>query len=232
MNIYLLVEGRSEVQLYDTWLSYMLPQLNRVDYFQDAKSNNFYLFNGGGIPSIYRFISNAIRDINKSGNYNYFIVALDAEGISVKRRMDKIHDFLQVENISLQGNCQMEIIVHDCCIETWFLGNKKIVKREPEGELFREYLSHYNVVFNDPELMEKIKDFSSTKAIFHGKYLREMLKEHRIPYSKTRLGEVLKKYYFDQLLDRIKKDPSHLKSLSKAIDLFSQISKKITQKKS
>ena len=116
--------------------------------------------------------------------------------------------------------------MHNKCIETWFLGNRKIYKRNPQGEKFRAYSAHYNVEIDDPELMEKLPEFS-TSAHFHEAYLREMLKEHNIRYRKSRPKEVLKKYYLDEITKRISDNPDHLNSFSKCLRLFQYIKSKI-----
>lgn len=54
MNIYLLVEGeKTEPKMYPAFLSYLLPELIRIDLPHEAigKKNCYYLMTGGGIPS-------------------------------------------------------------------------------------------------------------------------------------------------------------------------------------
>ncbi len=227
MNIYLLVEGEeTELQVYPQWISYMVPELSRVNSFKSVAGNSYYIFSGQGIPSIYNHTVNAIKDINAIGDYDYLIIALDAEELSVEQRKNKIHEHLKKADIILNENCKLEIIVHNKCIETWFLGNPNIYKRNPQGEIFRRYTRHYNVEVNDPELMEKLPEFSRT-AHFHESYLREMFKEYNIRYRKSRPKEVIKEYYFLELVKRVKNLPDHLKSLSTFIHLFERIKSEI-----
>ena len=74
MNVYFLVEGKTERKVYPKWLSYFLPYLSRVNYPEDAKKNNYYLISGGGYPSILdNHLVDSIRDINAvDGIYDYF----------------------------------------------------------------------------------------------------------------------------------------------------------------
>ncbi len=68
MNIYFLVEGQSsEADVYPAWLSYLIPELTRVTYFNEVDHNNYYLFSSNGIPYIEKDIVNAAMDINDFG---------------------------------------------------------------------------------------------------------------------------------------------------------------------
>lgn len=54
MNLYFVLEGeKTEVQLYPKWIEYVLPELSQVDFEKDVVNNHYYIFSGGGIPSIY-----------------------------------------------------------------------------------------------------------------------------------------------------------------------------------
>ena len=223
MNVYILVEGeKTELQLYPKWLSYIIPELFQVDHFARVTKNSYYIFSGGGIPSIYNHAVNAIKDINSIGIYDYLIIALDAEEITPIRRKEKLLEHLEKENVELNKNCKLEVIIHNKCIETWFLGNRKVYKRNPQGERFKKYSKFYNVETSDPELMGKMDDFAIT-AHFHESYLREMLKEHNLRYRKSRPNVVLEKYYFDELLSRVEDTPIHLQSFSESIKLLKRI---------
>ena len=68
MNIYFLVEGkRTEMKVYPKWLSYLVPQLQRVNAHQNVKDNNYFMFSGNGFPSLpHNHLRNAIEDINNT----------------------------------------------------------------------------------------------------------------------------------------------------------------------
>lgn len=231
MNIYILVEGEeTELQLYPQWLSYLLPELSRVNVFNQVVENNYYIFSGQGIPSIYNHAINAIKDINALGDkYDYLIIALDADELSVEKRAERVLEKINETGIELNPNCQLEIIVHNKCVETWFLGNRNVYKRNPQNERFLEYSKHYNVEENDPELMERLPRFVTTSQ-FHEAYLREMLNEYNIRYRKSRPNEVLKRYYLEELIKRVQDEPTHLQSFSKFLSLLEMIKLKMKEK--
>ena len=102
MNLYIIVEGEAEFQAYPKWLSYTLPQLSQVDDYRDVSENNYYIFSGGGIPSMYNHIVNAIRDVNAIEKYTYFITCIDSEEISVERRKEKILEFIKEKEACLE----------------------------------------------------------------------------------------------------------------------------------
>jgi hypothetical protein len=141
MNIYFLVEGkRTERKVYPAWLSYILPELKQVHSYDEVEKNNYYLFSAEGYPSIiYEHLPNAIEDICLIGKYNYLVVCLDAEENTAHQLKQEIYGFLQAENIQL-GNTNLTIIIQNRCIETWFLGNKKIYIRNPQSSPLFEIL--------------------------------------------------------------------------------------------
>jgi hypothetical protein len=230
MNIYILVEGsETELQLYPQWFSYLLPELTRIDTFNRVTKNSYYIFSGQGIPSIYNHTINAIKDINNLGDkYDYFLVVLDADELPPEIRKNKVLEKIREAKIELNKNCQFEIVVHNRCLETWFLGNRKVYKRNPQGERFLVFSKHYNVAENDPELMEKLPSSNFiTTAQFHEAYLREMLSEYNIRYRKSRPNEVLKLYYLEELIKRVQDNNQHLQSFSKFFTLIKTIQNNI-----
>lgn len=227
MNLYFLVEGRSsEKKIYPAWLSYLLPKLNQVKNFDEVTENNYYLFSAEGYPDIKNnAFPNAIEDINNNGNYDYFIVCLDADESTVKEREQEILDVLQDKKIKLD-RAQLIIIIQNRCFETWFLGNRRIFKRNPQDSLLRDYINYYNVSEDDPELMGCYKTFN-THAQFHEAYLREMFKAKKIAYSKRNPGDVKKQFYLEQLQSRIHDCPEHLKTLRQFLNFCDTIKNKI-----
>ena len=85
MNIYMIVEGaETETKVYPEWLCLLAPNMSRIDDAWSVKENSYYLFSGGGIPSIFQHISNAVADINQinleseSGKaYDYLMVCME-----------------------------------------------------------------------------------------------------------------------------------------------------------
>ena len=218
MNLYFLVEGKkTERKVYPAWLSYLLPELKQVKNYEEVNQNNYYLFSGEGYPSIINdHLPNAIEDITSIGKYNYLVVCLDAEENTVAEIKQEIYDFIQKKRINL-GNTNLILIIQNRCLETWFLGNRKIYSRNPQSSPLLDYTRYYNVSENCPELMGNYQGFN-IHAQFHGAYLRSLFHEKNISYSKKNPGDVLQPYYLDQLLKRIQDEPQHLPSLQIFID--------------
>jgi hypothetical protein len=40
MNIYFLLEGKTERGIYRKWLSYLVPELKQVQYYNQVNKNN------------------------------------------------------------------------------------------------------------------------------------------------------------------------------------------------
>jgi REP element-mobilizing transposase RayT len=211
MNIYLLVEGRrSEKKIYPQWLSYLLPGLSQVRYFDEAKNHNFYLFSSNGYPSILDDIKNAAEDINSCGKYAYLVVCLDADESTVEEKKEEINEIFQQGSVELKA--ELVVIVQKRCFETWFLGNRKVFSRNPQDEIFREYCRFYNVSIKDPEMMPNFTGFNRI-AQFHEDYLKRMLREKGIRYTKRNPGNVGESHYIEALQKRTENNPGHLKSL-------------------
>ncbi len=88
-------------------------------------------------------------------------------------------------------------------MDTWFLGNRKDFKPNPQDEKLCEYIRHYNVSEDDPELMACPPGSRfETKAQFHYDYLRRMLRERGVVYSKSSPNHVTESHYLDRLIAR------------------------------
>ncbi|MDR2918200.1 MAG: hypothetical protein LBV72_02390 [Tannerella sp.] len=222
MNLYFVLEGeKTEMLLYPKWINYIIPQLTQVDQESDVLANNFYIFSGGGIPSIYNHTVNAIKNINDNPIFDRLIVCLDGEEIGVDARVDEIKNYIEKSDVKLNDKCKIDFVIQNVCIETWFLGNRKVIKRNPAGDKLGEYKRHYNVINEDPELMEKMENFRN-KAHFHISYFKEALKEHDLSYSKSNPKIVTEKSYLDELIKRVN-DTTHLSSLKNLIIILMEI---------
>ncbi|MFM2061194.1 MAG: hypothetical protein RLZZ507_864 [Cyanobacteriota bacterium] len=210
MNLYFLVEGkRTENKVYPAWLKHLLPELQQVKNFDEVDKNNFYLFSANGYPSIiYDHLPNAILDIQENGKYNYLVLCLDAEENAVSEIKQEIYDFLATEKPEM-GNIELVLIIQNRCLETWFLGNRKIYTRNPQDNLLLEYTRYYDVSIDCPELMGQYQSFN-THAQFHEAYVKELFRAKNINYSKRNPGDVVKQFYLQQLIERIESENTHL----------------------
>jgi hypothetical protein len=224
MNIYFLVEGkRTEMKVYPKWLSYLVPKLQRVNAHQSVERNNYYIFSGNGFPSLLdNHLRNCIEDINSTQKYDYFVICLDADEQNIDQCKQEILDFMTSENLVLSNNTQFEMIVQNKCLETWFLGNPKIFKTNPDDDFLRECVAFYNVKSNDPEMMEKIPDFEGSTSIFHSSYLQKLLLERNVRYSKANPQGVVEEYFLKNLIDRNKKT-GHISTFKSFTDFCAKI---------
>lgn len=224
MNIYFLVEGRhSEKKVYPKWLSFLIPELSEVKWANEVQKNNYYIFTGKGYPALLdAHLRHCVADIHDIGKYNYLVICLDADEETVQNRRQEVLHFMNEEKITLPPKTKFEIIVQDKCLETWFLGNPKVFKRNPENSFLQKCVAYYDVQKNDPELMEKFSDFEESVSIFHASYLKKLLAERNVRYTKVHPRGVIERYYLEQLLER-SEQTRHLASFQYFVDFCAEI---------
>ena len=206
MNFYIIVEGdKTELSVYPAWLSILAPTYTRIENFEDVNENNYFIFSAGGIPSIYNHIVNAVLDINsingKGGShYDYLLVCLDTEEESREYILQQIESELKKKGVALQS-AELMVFEHKVCMETWFLGNQGVFKDNPQNAEYLEYIKYYNVGRDNPEKMGNMDEnrFSRT-AKFHYRYLKRMLEERNMTYSKNNTIAVQQQAYLQQLI--------------------------------
>lgn len=208
MNFYIIVEGeKTEMSVYPAWLSLLAPAYTRIANFDDVNENNYYIFCGGGIPSIYTHVTNAVLDINeinsKGGpHYDYLLVCLDTEGENRDYIMQQIEKQLKSEGVSLQ-NAELVVFEQKVCMETWFLGNQNVFKDNPQNPEYLDFIRYYNVGRDNPEEMGNMNENKfTTTAKFHLRYLKRMLEERNMTYSKKNTEDVQQQAYLQQLIRR------------------------------
>ena len=216
MNIYFLVEGRrTEMKIYPAWLSCLVPELTRVNHFDQVATNNYYIITGGGYPSILNTVlPNAVQEINVVGRYDYLAVCLDADESSVAEREAEVRAVFN--RIALE-NAGLEIIVQNRCIETWLLGNRKIYSPNPQNADLIKWTRFYDVSANDPELMGVYPGYAN-HARFHESYLKALFAEKNMTYTKTRPRDAAEEHYFNQLMARVLEEPQHLQTFQRFLN--------------
>jgi Domain of unknown function (DUF4276) len=215
MNLYFIVEGETERKVYPSWLSYLLPELQRVKNPSQAHTNNYYLISGGGYPSLYEEVEAAVENINISQKYNYLIICTDAEENSVEHMQQEISEYFLENELNIE-NSQLKIVIQNRCIETWFLGNSRIYSRQPQSQRLLEYNRYYDVSKECPELMGKYE--SDVHAHFHEAYLKELFAAKNMQYSKTKPRDVQEEYYLQELQIRSQRQANHLPTFQNFIE--------------
>lgn len=218
MNFYLLVEGKkTEAKIYPAWFSYLLSSYKRIHNFNEITDNCYFLYSANGYPSIiHEHLPNAVKDMKKVSKFHALVLALDAGELGYEKRMNEVIDFAKREKL-LGTSFEFYVIIQNVCIETWLLGNRKIMTRNAKSPQLKEYIQHYNVLLNDPEKMERYEGFN-TKEQFHNEYLMEVFKEKGITYNKNNPGDTKEKFYLDEIIKRIEKDKDHLTSFQKFLE--------------
>ncbi|HMO52781.1 MAG TPA: hypothetical protein PKE26_16570 [Kiritimatiellia bacterium] len=221
MSYYFLVEGRrSERKLYPSWLSYIAPQYRRIEDPSEAEDNTYYLISAEGYPSIIgQHLQNAIADIENSGKFKCLIVVLDSEESSVDARRAEVFNAANKLDTPLKS-ATLEVVVQNRCIETWLLGNSRVVARKPQGTELRDFIAFYDVVINDPELSPLRAGFASYGQYYHS-YLQAIFRERGLSYTKHNPGHAKDEAYLSQLKSRA--ELGHIKSFGQFLQLCSKL---------
>jgi hypothetical protein len=208
MNFYIVVKGdQTEMSVYPAWLSILAPAYTRIENAWDVGENNYYIFSANGIPSIYNHVANAVLDINsingkRGSHYDYLLVCLDTEEESREYILQQIESELRKKGVALQ-NAELVVFEHKVCMETWFLGNQSVFKDNPQNAEYLNYIKYYNVGQDNPEEMGNMDaNRFATTAKFHLKYLKRMLEERNMTYSKNNTKDVQQHAYLLQLIKR------------------------------
>ncbi|EKS8379535.1 hypothetical protein QC477_005878 [Bacillus cereus] len=223
MNIYILVEGKTEILIYPEWIKIIMPNLTRVDAAHEVMGNNYYIFGDMGFPCILDDLENVVEDKEIIDKYDYLIVSLDSDDETPEVRRQKVIDICKRHKFDLQ---KLKIIIQKPCFETWCLGNRTIFSRFPDSERLRACIAHFNVSEQDPEEMIAPDEYRGTIGDYHEYYLRQIFVERKSSYSKgkRRVIEQLNEGYFDQILRRYN-ETGHLKSFNEFYEAFNSIQK-------
>ena len=221
MNLYFLVEGKTERKLYPAWLSVLLPNFQRVNIAAQATQQTYYLISSNGYPGLLDVtLPDAIDDILDVNRYDYLVIVLDADEVSVSERRQEVEKRLASYTL---GRCRPHIVVQNCCLESWLLGNRTVFSRQPANPDLRDCVTFYDVYNDDPELMLKPTPFTGSIAAYHFKYLQLMLKARRIQYNKKDPRDTAEPYYLQQLQERVAQTPTHLHTLQSFLAFCRQV---------
>lgn len=224
MNLYFLVEGKqTEKKVYRSWIGHVFPYLKRAELIGDVREDSYRLFSIEGNTDRVDNIERALAEINQHNAtaanngkepFDHLFVCLDAEDVAVGIRLSQVENLV----VGKVGPTLCHAIIHNCCIETWFLGNKKMLKRNPQSTGLRKWKTFYDVSVNCPELMGAFSGYR-TRAQFHFDYLKEMLRERNLRYSKEFPSAVQEEGYLKALVDRHEKT-GHIQSFGRLLLLW------------
>jgi hypothetical protein len=217
LNIYLVVEDTYGTQVYSKWAKYINPRFSFIQDIRDVKENNIYVVSGNGYPNYYDIIEDAMNDVNSNNLFDRLVVAVDSEDQTFREKFDEVDSYIKSKNFKKD----YKIIIQHFCLETWALGNRAIVSRTPQSENLRRYLSIFNVLTSDPELLPDYKIEELNRAQFAEKYLRMLLNEkyRNLTYTKKNPHVLLNYKYFDRVRARLK-DTEHIKSFEDFLTAF------------
>lgn len=225
MNYYIVVEGEiGEKYLYQNWIPFVNPKLKHVKDISMIKENNFFIISGGGFPSYYGVIESAIEDVNSYDIIDELVIAIDSEDLSYSDKLNEMTEYLS------QFKCKAEIriIIQHFCLETWALGNRRIIRPNPNCPRLIQYKKIYNVRSSDPELLPPNDLEELNRAQFAEKYLRRALNDkfRNLTYNKRNPKVLLHQKYFLRVKERYEQT-GHIKSFDDFLTAFSN-SKKIS----
>lgn len=217
MNIYIVVEGETEKSVYASWIPFVNPKLQKVDYPEIALNNNYYIVSGGGFPQYYDVIDDAILNITQYNQYDRLVIAIDSDDMTRQDKYNEVVQFLQHK----QCQANIKIIIQHFCFETWALANRLVVRKQPRTERLRYYKSIYNVRSNDPENLPPLTAKELNRSQFAEVYLRSALndKHHNLTYKKGDATIVGDSKYYVQVKNRYI-SMNHIASLSEFLSAF------------
>lgn len=215
MNFYIVVEGdRSEALIYPKWIKLLNPKMSQVTSIADIKSDNFFLVSGHGYPNYLNIIRNAVLDSNGNDSIDRLVIAIDSEDFSVAEKTLEIESVIQ----EIGATKDTRIIVQEKCFESWCLGNRKIIQRNPQNKALQKFKQFYDVSIDDPAKMGAIND-ETTEAQFAFKYLSLAMQEKGIYYSKKDPRYVADSKFFFHLQRRLQ-DTNHIATFANFLNAF------------
>ena len=216
MRWYVVVEGlKTEKAIYDSWIKHLNPAMQNCGTYNAVQDNSYFIVAGYGYPNYLQEIKSAIDDINANKDIGELVIGVDSENMEHAEKNKEIQDVVDANPC----HATVHIIVQHFCIETWLLGNKKVIPRSPQNKKLKEYKKLWDVVQKDPEGLPPNVSEGLNRAQFALKYLRTALVEKGQSYSKNSPGISLDLTYLDQLKRRVS-ETTHIPSFKKFLDVF------------
>lgn len=217
MNIYLVVEGLGEKKVYPKWIRIVNPKLRCVNEITAVHKNHVYIVSGGGYPSYFQVIEDAVEDVSINASFDRLVVAVDSEELSYHEKRKEIASFID----GLKANVDYHMIIQHFCLETWALGNRVIVQRQPKTTRVRQYRAFYDVLTEDPAALPSFEAEELTRAQFAERYLRSLLNEkyRNLSYSKRNPKALFDQNYFKRIKSRFM-ETGHIASFEEFLKAF------------
>ncbi len=225
MNYYFLLEDeKSFIKVLPQWFKYLGFNHQRVVDIDAVTDNCYIMQSGQGVTRLIETVLYQTMDtiLSKDKQIDYLVVILDAEEKTVGQRIQEVQE--KVIKYKQEKGCDLlfkiEILVCNCCFETFLLGNREIYPQStPSEEYFKTYYEHYNIKENDPELMKVPQNINETTAKYHFHYLHEAMRYNKKRYNKKNPGVVAEEGYFQKLIERIE-ESEHLESFRSLVEFI------------
>ena len=200
MNVYLIVEGHGEKKVYAHWVPLVNPNLRVVTSLEEVRKNNLIIISGGGYPNYLDIIKAGVEDVADNEQLDRLVIAIDSEEMSYEEKRKEIRQVVDAFGKDLD----YKIIVQHFCLETWALGNKVIVSRNPRDSLLRQFKSHFDVLNKDPEFLPGYPIENLSRSQFAVRYLTKLLNEkyRTLTYKKGNPKALLHDLYFKRVRAR------------------------------
>ena len=139
MNIYIVTEGDAEEKIYKRWIPFVNPALSPVDQIKNVTNNHFFIVSGKGYPQYFDMVENGIDDVNQLTVFDRLVISVDSE------EMTKAEKHAEVLGVISNMQCRVEvrIIIQHFCFESWGLGNRRIIRINPQTPRLRMYKALY-----------------------------------------------------------------------------------------
>lgn len=229
MNFYFLLEDeKSFIKVLPRWLDYMNFPCVRVPDISCVTHNTYVAQSGQGIIQlITRVLYETLDSIIESDKkIDYLVIIADAEEYSVDQRYKEIEIKIKDYSNYSQINFKIDILICNCCFETWLLGNCNIYPNDTlsQSNLLYPFCEFYDVSRNDPELMpmdesnRNIKDYHfHSKADYHFRYLHNLCQQNRLIYRKSKPDAAMDKNFYNGIVNRIE-TTEHISSFKRFFD--------------
>jgi uncharacterized protein YutD len=218
MNVYVVVEGDiGERYLYESWVPLVNPNLTYVSDISKIDENNFSILRGGGYPNYFDVIKSAVEDVNCYGKVDRLAVSVDSEELSYSEKSKEMVGFIS----QFKCRAEIKIVIQHFCLETWALGNQRVIRPSPQSQKLIQYKKLYDVRSSDLELLPANEYEEWNRAQFADRYLRCALNDkfRNLTYSK-RNPEVLRHHKFFENVKKRCEETNHIASFYDFLKAF------------